>query len=81
VDLASSILELPARIGSPLRTPALGGLVEEYCSPAYATAVGLMMEGGDRESRADPEGAAGASEGEQKDLFSKLGRFLRDEFF
>ncbi|MDR1318325.1 MAG: rod shape-determining protein, partial [Treponema sp.] len=81
VELASAILELPARIGSPLRTSALGGLVEEYCSPAYATAIGLMLEGGDRESRADPEGAAGASEREQKDIFSKLGKFLRDELF
>jgi cell division protein FtsA len=81
VDLASSILDLPARIGNPIRGSALGGLVEEYCNPAYATAIGLMLEGGDRESRTDPEGAAGSSEKEQPNLFSRLGRFLRDEFF
>jgi cell division protein FtsA len=81
VDLASSMLELPARIGNPIRGASLGGLVEEYCNPAYATAIGLMLEGGDRESRADPEGAAGSPEKEQSNLFSKLGRFLRDEFF
>ncbi|MDR2134129.1 MAG: rod shape-determining protein, partial [Treponema sp.] len=81
VDLASSVLELPARIGNPIRGPALGGLVEEYRSPAYATAIGLMLEGGDRENRADPDGAAGSPEKEQSNLFSKLGKFLRDEFF
>jgi cell division protein FtsA len=81
VDLASYVLGLPARIGTPIRAPSLGGLVDEYRSPAYATAIGLMLEGNSREGRADTDSAAGPEEKEQMDLFSKLGRFLREEFF
>ncbi|HEQ72216.1 MAG TPA: cell division protein FtsA, partial [Spirochaetia bacterium] len=38
LELATEIFELPARIGYP---QGLGGLIEEYSSPVYATAVGL----------------------------------------
>ena len=41
-ELATEVLGLPARIGYP--TP-LGGLVEEYRSPEFATGVGLVMYG------------------------------------
>jgi cell division protein FtsA len=41
-ELATEVLGLPARIGYP--TP-LGGLVEEYRSPQFATGVGLVMYG------------------------------------
>ena len=41
-ELASEIFNLPARIGYPIR---LGGLVEEYYSPIYATGVGLVLYG------------------------------------
>ncbi|MEW5818266.1 MAG: cell division protein FtsA [Spirochaetota bacterium] len=41
-DLAREIFGVPARVGYPAK---LGGLVEEYKSPAYATAVGLVMYG------------------------------------
>ena len=42
VDLAQEVFGLPARLGYPM---SLGGLVEEYNSPIYATAVGLVMYG------------------------------------
>jgi cell division protein FtsA len=82
-ELASSILKLPARVGKPIPVPGLSGLVEEYCNPAYATAVGLLLEGNEREGRADPERGA---EGRQADkgqaaLFGKLRKWLKDEFF
>ena len=44
--LASEVFGLPARIGYPAK---LGGLVEEYHDPMYATGVGLVMFGGSRE--------------------------------
>lgn len=40
VELAQDMFNLPVRIGYPAK---LGGLVEEYKSPAYATGVGLVM--------------------------------------
>ncbi len=44
-ELASDIFSLPARVGYPMR---LGGLVEEYHSPIFATAVGLVQYGATR---------------------------------
>ena len=41
-ELASEIFGLPARVGYPAR---LGGLVEEYHSPIFATGVGLVQYG------------------------------------
>lgn len=41
-ELASEIFGLPARIGYPIR---LGGLVEEYYNPMFATGVGLVLYG------------------------------------
>jgi cell division protein FtsA len=45
IQLASEIFRVPARVGIP-RGP--GGLVAEYQSPVYATAVGLVMWGYER---------------------------------
>jgi cell division protein FtsA len=41
-ELAAEIFNLPARIGYPAR---LGGLVEEYYNPVFATGVGLVLYG------------------------------------
>ena len=41
-ELATEVFGLPARIGYP---SPLGGLVDEYRSPQYATGVGLIMYG------------------------------------
>ncbi|MDR0583353.1 MAG: cell division protein FtsA [Treponema sp.] len=83
VELAHSILKLPVRVGSPVPAPGLGGLVEEYRNPAYATAVGLVLEGNDRDGRADPERGAEARQADkgQAALFGKLRKWLKDEFF
>ena len=82
VELANQILRLPARIGDPIPVPGLGGLVEEYRTPSYATAIGLVMEGNDRDIKdADKGTDSRASEKAQSDLFGKLRAWLRDEFF
>jgi cell division protein FtsA len=81
VELATRVLKLPARVGSPIPSQGLGGLVQEYRSPVYATAIGLVLEGNDRETREGPERAADKPvEKAQSDLFAKIGSWLR-EFF
>jgi cell division protein FtsA len=45
-ELASEIFGLPARVGYPIK---VGGLVEEYCDPMFATGVGLVLFGASRE--------------------------------
>jgi cell division protein FtsA len=44
-ELATDIFNLPARIGYPVK---VGGLVEEYYNPIYATGVGLVLAGAAR---------------------------------
>jgi cell division protein FtsA len=57
--LASDYFDLPARIGYPMH---VGGLTETIKSPAYATAVGLVLfgaasDGGDKTARTNGRGA------------------------
>jgi cell division protein FtsA len=42
VELATEIFGLPARIGYPVK---MGGMIEEYYNPIFATGVGLVMYG------------------------------------
>jgi cell division protein FtsA len=79
-ELASYIFKMPVRVGSPL---PVGGLVEEYRSPIYATAVGLVLEGDDRERRNTPE-RGGDLHLREKGRASKMRQFidwLKTEFF
>ena len=49
IELAQDVFGLPARLGYPVK---LGGLVEEYSSPIYATGIGLVLYGAQtKESR------------------------------
>jgi cell division protein FtsA len=79
-ELAFHIFRLPVRVGSPL---PVGGLVEEYRNPVYATAVGLVLEGQEREgSRGAERGAEVRSrEKGREPLFGKLADWLKKEFF
>jgi cell division protein FtsA len=79
-ELAQDVFGMPARVGSPLLT---GGLVDEYRSPEYATAVGLVLEGFDREGGAEKAGdGGGASAGKREvPLIGKLADWLKKEFF
>ena len=50
VELASEVFQMQARLGVPIRfANNLGGLVDDYCTPAHATAIGLVLEGNRRE--------------------------------
>jgi cell division protein FtsA len=79
-ELASHIFKLPVRVGNPL---PVGGLVEEYRSPVYAAAVGLVLEGNDREMKAGLErgGEVRSREKGQANIIEKLSDWLQKEFF
>jgi cell division protein FtsA len=79
-ELASHVFKLPVRVGNPL---PVGGLVEEYRSPVYATAVGLVLEGNDRELKAgsDQGGEIRASKKGQGGIIDRLVTWLQKEFF
>jgi len=82
-ELATRVFRLPVRVGVPM---SVGGLVEEYRSPMYATAVGLVLEGADRQGdhgSSEPrvrEKSKGQGQG-QSPLFGKLAEWLKKEFF
>ncbi|MDR0441792.1 MAG: cell division protein FtsA [Treponema sp.] len=83
VELASDIIKLPARLGCPIPTPELSGLVEEYRTPSYATAVGLVLESVRRANAAGLLRGSDPRQGDKKpaDLIDKLKSWLREEFF
>ncbi|MDR2659619.1 MAG: cell division protein FtsA [Spirochaetaceae bacterium] len=84
-ELAAEVFNTPVRIGNPL--PVVG-LVEEYRNSSYATAVGLVLEGNDREIGLDPAsgsdaflGRSGGPEWNPLSVFGKIGRWIKREFF
>jgi cell division protein FtsA len=79
-ELASHIFRLPVRIGLPL---PVGGLVDEYRSPVYATAVGLALEGDEREGKKTVErgGEIHSREKSREPILGKLADWLKKEFF
>ncbi|MDR0760125.1 MAG: cell division protein FtsA [Treponema sp.] len=81
-ELATYVFKIPVRIGVPLSN-SLGGLVDGYRTPAYAAAVGLVLEGNDRERGSIPErgGASYPQEKGHASLFSRLADWLKKEFF
>ena len=52
-ELAQQMFQMPVRVGNPI---TLGGLVEEYRSPLYATAVGLVLMGADESQPPESRG-------------------------
>jgi cell division protein FtsA len=75
-ELAFHIFHLPVRVASPL---PVGGLVEEYRSPIYATSVGLVLEGAEREGQTGPDRTESLSR-KKGTLFNRLVEYLK-EFF
>jgi hypothetical protein len=57
----------------------MGGLVEEYRNPAYATAVGLGMEGTDRDDGGMERSSNKRAEGGS--VFGRLIEWFKREFF
>jgi cell division protein FtsA len=80
-ELAFDIFKMPVRVGNPLPLP---GLAEEHCSPIYATAIGLALEGNDRETRGMEERGGEKSGGKKGGDFLNIGKlfdWLKREFF
>jgi cell division protein FtsA len=82
VELANNILRLPARLGTPIPTQELEGLVEEYRIPAYATGIGLALEGSRRLGMDSSDRSSDARLGEKKNgaFIYKLISWLKEEF-
>lgn len=72
-ELAGQILDLPARIGSPL---GLHGLADSISRPAYATAVGLLLWGLRHTSLMVDDDGSDDDDG-SPDMLSRFGRWLR----
>jgi cell division protein FtsA len=81
VELANNVIKLPARIGNPIPIQDLGGLVEEYRNPSYATVIGLALEGEKRSSKDAQDHNSDLRQGEKKSpLINKFKSWL-EEFF
>jgi len=80
VELANHILKLPARLGTPLPTPNMKGLVEEYRTPFYATAIGLALEGERRSGLDFTEYKPDLREKKNPAIIEKLKAWLKEEF-
>jgi len=83
VELANNILKLPARLGSTIPTQEIGGLVEEYRTPSYATVIGLALEGDRRFNSGAQERGGELRQSDKKSvaLIDKLRLWLKEEFF
>jgi Actin-like ATPase involved in cell division len=82
-ELAEEMFQMPVRVGNPL---TLGGLVEEYRSPLYATAVGLVLLGAEDFSpeqigRGPKQPERPAKQKEGSGPLSRLADWIRNGFF
>lgn len=76
-ELATSVFGLPSRVGSPL---TVGGLVDEYRSPLYSTAVGLVLMGAEQAGPRKRE-ARPVSEHTGPGVAGRILDWFRKEFF
>ena len=85
VELAGDIFRLPVRQGMPIHFAHVGGLIDEYRSPEYATAIGLALEGFRRENEESPEGDALvrplAAPRNQNGVMGKVGKWFKNGLF
>jgi cell division protein FtsA len=77
-ELASHIFRLPVRVGKPRLS---GGLVEECKGSAFSTAVGLVLEGFDREGIPVSGTDSHPREKSGEPVIGKLIDWLKKEFF
>lgn len=73
-DLARQVLQLPVRVGSP---HAVQGMTDVLESPAYATAVGLILWGMRRAKRAGPPRPAPKSKRPPNVFWQRLRNWLK----
>ncbi len=81
-ELAAEIFQMPTRVGNPI---TLGGLVDEYRSPLFATGVGLVLLGAEsiqpelRQAQRGPD--RGGKQGQVNQAFGRLSDWFRKGFF
>jgi len=80
VELATHILKLPARLGTPLPIPKLSGLADVYKTPSYATVIGLVLEGDRRSCLGTSDYGSETRDKKNPDLVNKLKAWLKNEF-
>ena len=82
LELATDLLKLPARLGNPMPIAQLGGLVEEYRNPSYATVIGLALEGDRRCGLDISQNSSDMRKREKQNiaLIDKLRTWLKEEF-
>ena len=83
VELAGEVFRMPVRLGVPIRFKNLGGLVDEYCTPSYATAIGLVLEGDRREKDelAERDGTLPIGPRKEQGFLRKVGEFFKNGLF
>ncbi len=86
VELAGDIFKMPVRIGMPIRFANLGGLIDNYRTPAYATAIGLVLEGDRREreentERDSPLWPKQPMNGKASGAFGRFVKWIKDGLF
>ena len=74
-ELAAEILDLPVRVGVPLR---VRGMADKVAGPSFATAVGLIKWGAKLTTPSHASDGAGAAS--LQDAYQKTMRWLRDFF-
>lgn len=78
-ELAQDCFGMPVRVGVPL---ALGGLVEQYRSPEFAAAIGLILEGAGRDDQSDNSIGSGSSgRAGNEALYRRIFKWFKREFF
>jgi cell division protein FtsA len=74
-ELAEQIFNLPTRVGCPLN---VGGIKDVVDSPKYATAVGLLRYGAEKESRGHRKFAAAGDSGMFDNILKKMKKWFSD---
>ncbi|MCL2558704.1 MAG: cell division protein FtsA [Treponema sp.] len=83
VQLAGDIFKMSVRLGLPLPLKNLGGLIDEYRTPEYATAIGLVLEGDTREKEdfAEKPGMGSSKIGKKPGLGKKIANWFKNGLF
>jgi len=72
-ELASEIFQQPVRVGYPAR---VGGLVDQYAGPAFATAVGLVLYGAEKAAVPQDQAAEPTGDGPLRRIRKWLKEFF-----
>ena len=85
VELAGHIFKMPVRLGVPIHFAHVGGLIDEYRSPIFSTALGLALEGFKRENEEmvndEQPTKQAAAKIKQQSIFARIGNWFKNGLF